>query len=201
VGGKPELSRRMLARMENRWTATDLEGVFRRSLPTHADERGSFRELWRSSLTAGLTDERFVQANLSRSAAGVLRGLHFHLRQADLWIVLAGGVHVALVDLRPSLAGAAKERPSTLEAQLAEGECLFIPAGVAHGFWALADTALLYLVSNEYDGSDEHGFAWNDPALDLRWPAARRPILSGRDASAPSMARAVAAAREASGAG
>ena len=66
------------------------------------DPRGSFRELWRAG---DFPDEPFVQANLSTSAAGVLRGLHLHRRQDDLWIVADGRAFVALVDLRPMLDG------------------------------------------------------------------------------------------------
>jgi dTDP-4-dehydrorhamnose 3,5-epimerase len=72
-----------------------------------------------------------------------------------------------------------------------------IPAGVAHGFLALEPLDLLYLVTNEYDGSDELGFAWDDPAVGVPWPTVPgtpdgRPILSERDQSNPSLAELVA---------
>jgi len=75
-----------------------------------------------------------------------------------------------------------------------------IPAGVAHGFLALEPLELLYLVTNEYDGSDELGFAWDDPLAAVPWPAVAatpggRPILSGRDAAAPSLEALVARLR------
>ena len=71
-----------------------------------------------------------------------------------------------------------------------------IPTGVAHGFLALTDLTLLYLVTNEYDGSDELGFAWDDPAVGVPWPPVAatsdgRPILSDRDRSNPSLAELV----------
>ena len=88
-----------------------LDGVRYGAVARHGDERGSFRELWRSSRQptwpsrAGLPDAAFVQANLSTSAAGVLRGLHYHRRQLDYWVVVDGRAFVALVDVRPMVAG------------------------------------------------------------------------------------------------
>jgi dTDP-4-dehydrorhamnose 3,5-epimerase len=143
---------------------------------------------------------RFVQANLSTSAAGVLRGLHLHRRQLDYWIVAAGRAFVAVVDVRPVLADpTASPRVETRE--LRADDWVVIPEGVAHGFLALEPLELLYLVTNWYDGSDELGFAWDDPAVGVPWPplpghapgiAAGRPIVSDRDASNPPLAELVA---------
>ena len=79
----------------------------------HADSRGAFREVWRKGSFPDLTPEltgakaaHFVQVNVSISAAGVLRGLHYHRRQLDHWIVLDGRAFVALVDIRPTASGA-----------------------------------------------------------------------------------------------
>lgn len=165
-----------------------LPGVRYGAIVRHADERGSFGELWRAG---DFPSELFVQANLSTSAAGVLRGLHFHRRQDDLWVVADGRALVALVDVRPILAGSGGAVVETRE--LAPDEWVFIPTGVAHGFLALAPLQLIYFVTNGYDGSDELGFAWDDPAVAVAWPtppdsADGRPILSGRDAANPSLA-------------
>jgi dTDP-4-dehydrorhamnose 3,5-epimerase len=165
-----------------------LPGVRYGAIVRHADERGSFGELWRAG---DFPAERFVQANLSTSAAGVLRGLHFHRRQDDLWVVADGRALVALVDVRPILAGSGGAVVETRE--LSSDEWVFIPSGVAHGFLALAPLQLIYLVTNEYDGSDELGFAWDDPAVAVPWPtppdsADGRPNLSGRDGANPSLA-------------
>ena len=165
-----------------------LPGVRYGAIVRHGDDRGSFRELWRAGDFPG---EPFVQANLSTSAAGVLRGLHFHRRQDDLWVVAEGRALVALVDVRPILAGSGAAIVETRE--LLPDEWVFIPTGVAHGFLALAPLQLIYLVTNEYDGSDELGFAWDDPDVAVPWPAPPgsadgRPILSGRDAANPSLA-------------
>ena len=174
------------------------------------DQRGSFRELWRAStqpdLAAGLTgipDARFVQANLSTSAAGVLRGLHYHRRQLDYWIVASGRAFVALVDVRPLL-HATGDRALVETRELAADDWVVIPTGVAHGFLAIEPLELIYLVTNEYDGSDELGFAWDDPAVGVPWPVVEatpdgRPILSGRDQTNPPLAELVARLRAAGG--
>jgi dTDP-4-dehydrorhamnose 3,5-epimerase len=186
-----------------------LAGVRYGSIVRHGDTRGSFRELWRASAFAALdpietgappgTDPTFVQVNLSTSAAGVLRGLHLHRRQLDYWIVADGRAFVALVDVRPMFGGAT--RPAVETRVLAADEWVVIPTGVAHGFLALEPLQLLYLVTNEYDGSDELGFAWNDPAAAVPWPEVAqspdgRPILSDRDRSNPPLAELVATLRD-----
>jgi dTDP-4-dehydrorhamnose 3,5-epimerase len=181
-----------------------LPGVRYGAIARHADSRGAFRELWRASSFPALTpaetgapdgsETRFVQANLSSSAAGVLRGLHYHRRQLDYWIVASGRAFVALVDVRPVAARTGPARVETRE--LAADEWVVIPAGVAHGFLAIEPLEMLYLVTNEYDGADELGFAWDDPAVDVPWPSIGatpdgRPILSERDQSNPTLAELV----------
>jgi dTDP-4-dehydrorhamnose 3,5-epimerase len=89
------------------------------------------------------------------------------------------------VDLRP-------ESPAYLQGTTVEmGESnrigLFVPTGVAHGFYALTDVTLTYLVNNYYDGSDELGVAWDDPALGVPWEA-QSPVLSARDLKNPPLA-------------
>ena len=172
------------------WQPTAIEGVRRRSNAVVADDRGSFTELWRQSITAGLAEAGFVQCNLSRSHAGVLRGMHFHLRQADLWLLIEGRAVAATTDLRVAAGGQAHSEL----VELAPGDALYIPPRVAHGFLALADMALVYLVTQEYDGSDEHGFAWDDPAAGLDWPLPPT-VVSARDRANPPLADAIALAR------
>jgi dTDP-4-dehydrorhamnose 3,5-epimerase len=174
-----------------------LPGVRWAAIARHGDQRGSFRELWRASLPfdldprwTGAANAQFVQANLSTSAVGVLRGLHYHRRQLDHWIVASGRALVALVDVRPALDGSG---PAVVETrELAADGTVTIPTGVAHGFLALEPLELIYLVTNEFDGSDELGFAWDDPAVAVEWPACPtpdgQPILSGRDQHNPSLA-------------
>jgi len=181
-----------------------IPGVRRGHSPSFGDERGSFREVWRAStfdaaVEAGVRDARFVQANLSKSAGGVLRGLHLHRRQLDLWFVAAGRAFTALVDVRPMLAGA--DRPLVMTMTLDADDWVSIPTGVAHGFLALEPVQLLYLVTNEYDGGDELGFAWDDPLAAIPWPEIPatprgRPILSDRDRANPSLADLVVRLRD-----
>jgi dTDP-4-dehydrorhamnose 3,5-epimerase len=186
-----------------------LAGVRYGRVARHADDRGAFREIWRAQdpvaddpRDAGLAADGtpvFVQANLSTSHQGVLRGLHFHRRQLDRWLVARGRALVALVDVRAMLAGA--PRPDVETRELGEDEWVVIPVGVAHGFLALEPLDLVYFVTNEYDGSDELGFAWDDPDAAVPWPAVPgtadgAPILSERDRTNPPLVQLVARLRE-----
>ena len=185
-----------------------LAGVRYGAIASHGDTRGAFRELWRASAFPALTaaetgssgaQPQFVQANLSTSDAGVLRGLHDHRRQLDYWVVASGRAFVALVDVRPLRDGTGP-RAVVETRELAENDWVVIPVGVAHGFLALDPLQLVYLVTNEFDGSDELGFAWDDPAVGVPWPPVPsttdgRPILSDRDESNPSLADLVARLR------
>ena len=171
-----------------------IDGVGWSRVSGHPDQRGSFRELWRAGAygalpeeQAGRRDATFVQANLSRSSAQVLRGMHCHQRQLDHWIVLRGRVFVALVDIR---AVVARRSTATVVTRVMErDDTVTIPVGVAHGFLALEPVELLYLVTNEYDLTDELAFAWDDPALAIPWPAMPGgPVLSERDRANPSLA-------------
>jgi dTDP-4-dehydrorhamnose 3,5-epimerase len=181
-------------------TERSIPGVRFGTVQRHADARGAFRELWRESAIgtidpadAGAVEgdrPRFVQANLSSSSSGVVRGLHLHRRQLDRWVIGSGRAFVALVDIRPMLAG--ESAPVVQTRELAEDEWVQIPAGVAHGFQALEPVELVYLVTTEYDGSDEAGFAWDDDLAAVPWPLPAatpdgEPILSERDRTNPSL--------------
>ncbi len=164
---------------------TDIHGVTLVSLARHPDDRGSMTEIYRREWLPG--GREMVQANLSRSHANVLRGLHFHRRQADYWCVLEGAARVGLYDLR---AGSPTEGVSSVVDVTSVGErCLLIPRGVAHGFYTRPGLLLQYLVDEPYSGTDEFGVAWDDPALGIEW-GARDPVLSERDRSNPSLAEA-----------
>jgi dTDP-4-dehydrorhamnose 3,5-epimerase len=168
-----------------------LPGVAYGHLHRHPDARGSFAEAWRGIGSPELAAFQGVQANLSSSATGVLRGLHLHRRQSDLWIVLSGVAFVVLVDVRPMLDDP-KARPLIATSTLSPDDTVTIPPLIAHGFLAIKPLELLYLVTNEYDGTDELGFKWDDPNVNVNWPAVdtrdRRPVLSERDQESPALA-------------
>jgi dTDP-4-dehydrorhamnose 3,5-epimerase len=119
----------------------------------------------------------FVQVNHSHSIEGVLRGLHYHQRQADPWYVIAGRAQVGLADLRDR-----REDPpvATIVLDVNDPSVLYIPESVAHGLVALTDLDLIYFITQECDASDGHGVAWNDPTLNVPRDS-REPILSDRD--------------------
>ena len=153
-------------------------------ITTFGDDRGAFMESFRREWFPWVSWDR-MQANCSISAAGVLRGLHYHHRQIDYWFVTRGVIRVGLVDLRPS--SPAYCQGTTLEMGDSNRIGLFVPSGVAHGFYALTDATLTYLVNNYYDGADELGVAWDDPAIGVAWEA-DEPRLSVRDQRNPRLA-------------
>lgn len=145
----------------------------------HEDPRGWFMEVFREESLGA----RFVQANHSHSKERVLRGLHFHTQQADAWYVVSGRARVGLADLRRRVP---RPAAATVDLDGEEPGVLYIPPGVAHGFAALTELDLIYWVTEYYDASDEHGVAWDDPALAVPWRVAD-PILSERDGTAPGL--------------
>jgi dTDP-4-dehydrorhamnose 3,5-epimerase len=163
-----------------------IAGVKLVSLRSFVDERGSFVETFRK---AWFPERRWkeVQMNCSRSRVGVLRGLHYHRRQVDYWHVVQGTMRVGLVDLRG--ASPTHRATHTLDISDENPQGLFIPVGVAHGYLALSDLILTYLVDNYYDANDEYGLAWDDPALGLDWGlGGLTPTTSGRDRCNPTLA-------------
>jgi dTDP-4-dehydrorhamnose 3,5-epimerase len=157
-----------------------LEGVLLLPLTAHEDARGRLTEVYRRAWVPGAGEA--VQANVSVSRAGVLRGLHFHRRQADYWCVLQGSAFVGLFDCR--VGSPTRGRKAELRLRAAEPRALYIPPGVAHGFYAEEDVLLLYLVDRYFTGEDEFGVAWDDPEVGIAWPD-RHPLLSERDRSNP----------------
>jgi len=148
-----------------------------------ADERGFFQELFHQGrfADAGL-DIHFVQDNLSRSKGGVVRGLHYQIEQPQGKLVraLRGEVFDVAVDLRRSSPTFGQWEGFRLsdENQLA----VYIPPGFAHGFSVLSDSAdVLYKCTALYAPQHERTLLWNDPAVNVAWPAGRPPIVSGKD--------------------
>ncbi|CAA7603124.1 dTDP-4-dehydrorhamnose 3,5-epimerase [Acididesulfobacillus acetoxydans] len=161
---------------------TKLPGVVIIEPHVFGDARGFFMETWREDryAEAGLP-ERFVQDNLSFSQKGVVRGLHFQNpnSQGKLVYVLQGEVFDVAVDIRigsPSF--------SRWEGVRLSGENkrqFYIPAGFAHGFCVMSETALFaYKCTDGYNPQAEHGIIWNDPDVSIEWPV-REPVLSEKD--------------------
>lgn len=146
----------------------------------HADERGRFVETYRRQWFADRPE--MVQGNRSEKQAGALVGLHFHHRQADYWYVVRGRARIVVHDLR---VGSPTEW-ATLVLDVDEHEdCgIYIPPGVGHGFSALTDVTMTYLVDHYYDPDDELGVAWDDPDIGVDWGVAQ-PTLSKRDLANP----------------
>ena len=157
-----------------------IDGVVVVRPDVHGDERGRFVETYRRSWFP--EGREMVQGNRSEKQAGALVGLHFHRHQADYWYLLRGKARVVLHDLRVGSRTDGATEVIELDEQVDQG--IYIPPGVAHGFAALTDILLTYLVDNYYDPADELGLAWNDPAVGADWGVAD-PILSGRDQSNP----------------
>jgi dTDP-4-dehydrorhamnose 3,5-epimerase len=152
-----------------------IPGVERRQLEPHSDPRGTLTEIWRASVQP-FTPQQLI---VTSTAAGALRGMHVHLRQADLCHVVSGRAFMALIDLRTD--GLTKET-----FWLTNGDSLLIPPGVAHGYTTSDGVVMLYLLSHEGDGTDEFGFAHADPDAAIAWPVAT-PTLSDRDRRAGSL--------------
>jgi dTDP-4-dehydrorhamnose 3,5-epimerase len=154
-----------------------IEGVRVYRLDMHSDSRGSFFEIFRREWLPDVFGEN-IQVNCSSSFTGTLRGMHYHLKQWDLWVPIHGIMNAGLADIRPG--SSTYRKTMTMKLSGSESRGLLIPPGVAHGFAALTDLTMIYVVSSYYDGSDELGIAWDDPQLGIDW-GVDEPLLSGRD--------------------
>lgn len=148
------------------------------------DERGFFLESYnkRTFREATGLDVEFVQDNHSSSKRGVLRGLHYQIRepQGKLVRVMAGEVFDVAVDLRRSSPTFGKSAGFKLDA--ASKRIAWIPPGFAHGFLVLSDRAeFVYKTTDYYAPEHERTLLWSDPALDIRWPLQGEPILAAKD--------------------
>jgi dTDP-4-dehydrorhamnose 3,5-epimerase len=158
----------------------DIPGVWLVRLQSFGDLRGRFMETYRASWLP--FSAPMVQGNRSESAPRVLRGLHYHRKQADFWYVQSGQVTTVLLDTR--VGSPTEGQHTTIQQGGGEEVAVYIPEGVAHGFYAHDQVVMTYLVTNEYDGADELGVAWDDPDLGIAWPETS-PILSDRDLANP----------------
>lgn len=163
--------------------ASRIEGVVIRALTRHGDARGGFTETYRQEWFDG---PAMVQGNRSDSAAGTVRGLHFHKKQSDYWLCVRGTLLACMYDARPGSPTQGVTQGVVLTGDTGAG--IYIPPGVAHGFAALEDATLTYLVDNYYDGDDEFGVRWDDPEVAMDW-GITDPILSARDAECETLAQ------------
>src|SRR6185503_5005831 len=168
---------------------TTLAGVLLIEPKVFGDERGFFLESWneRRFSEAGL-DVRFVQDNHSRSVKGVLRGLHYQIRQPQgkLIRVAAGEIFDAVVDIRRS--SPTFGRTFTVRLRSDDHRMLWVPPGFAHGFCVLSALAdVLYKSTDFYAPEHERTILWNDGALDIKWPLEGPPTLSAKDAAGVSL--------------
>lgn len=164
-------------------TPTAIPDVLLLEPKVFGDERGFFLESFNRRVFQDATgiDAEFVQDNHSRSAKGVLRGLHYQLRQPQgklVWVV-RGAVFDVAVDLRRS----SPTFGQWVGAELSEDnrQQLWIPPGFAHGFQALSDFAdVLYKATDYYAPAQERCLAWDSPELGIAWPIPA-PVLSAKD--------------------
>ena len=171
---------------------TDLPGVFMIEPKVFGDARGFFMESYNRRAMAELgVDGEFVQDNHSRSARGVLRGLHYQIRQPQgkLVRVVAGAVYDVAVDLRRS--SPTFGRWAGFELSADNKLMAWIPPGFAHGFLVLSEYAeFLYKTTDYYAPEHERSLLWNDPALGITWPlAGAAPLLSAKDQAALPLAQ------------
>ena len=169
-----------------RATPTAIADVFLIEPTVFGDERGFFYESFnaRAFAQATGTDVQFVQDNHSKSAKGVLRGLHYQSEQPQgkLVRVAAGAVFDVAVDIRPQSPSYGTWVGEILSAD--NRRQLWIPAGLAHGFLVVSESAeFLYKTTDFYAPQHEKCIRWDDPTLNITWPLdGKQPQLSGKDA-------------------
>lgn len=158
------------------------------------DPRGFFMESWnaRTFARAGI-DAAFVQDNHSRSRQGILRGLHYQVRQVQgkLVRVVRGEVYDVAVDLRRSSPTFGHWVGVRLSAK--RHNMLWVPPGFAHGFYVTSAVAdLLYKCTDFYSPTDDRTLRWDDPEIGIDWPLieGRPPLVSAKDEEAPTLHKA-----------
>jgi dTDP-4-dehydrorhamnose 3,5-epimerase len=165
-----------------------IDGIIVVAPDIHGDERGIFIETYRRNWFPG--GREMIQGNRGDRRQGALVGLHYHLHQADYWYVPFGRARVVLHDLRTgsptdgaTLTVDLGSEPGTAGVDH-DHRGIYIPPGVAHGFAALTDMTITYLVDGYYNPADELGVAWDDPAIGADWGVVD-PVVSARDQANP----------------
>jgi dTDP-4-dehydrorhamnose 3,5-epimerase len=165
--------------------SAQIAGVYIVEPAVHGDERGLFVETYRREWIPGARE--MIQSNRGDRQLGAVVGLHYHLHQADYWYVPFGRCRVVLHDLRegsPTDGATQVLDIGRREDSTHDHRGVFIPPGVAHGFAALSDMTITYLVDGYYNPTDELGVAWDDPAIAADW-GLTDPLLSKRDQANP----------------
>jgi dTDP-4-dehydrorhamnose 3,5-epimerase len=169
---------------------TQIPGVIIVEPDVFRDDRGYFFESYHTEkYAAGGIDQPFVQDNQSHSIRGTLRGLHAQRLhpQGKLVRALSGEIFDVAVDIRPGSATFGRWVGAILSAE--NRHQLWVPAGFAHGFAVLSDTAdVLYKCTTLYRRDDEIAILWNDPEIGIEWPLLSPPLLSPKDREAPRLA-------------
>ena len=159
------------------------------------DDRGFFYESFNERTFEQLTGQRvhFVQDNHSKSARGVLRGLHYQIRQPQgkLVRVTSGAIFDVVVDMRRSSPFFGRWVGVELSAE--NRHQLWVPSGFAHGFIVTSESAEVQYKTTDYWAPEhERAVLWNDPALAIDWPLTGTPVLSGKDSQGKLLADAEA---------
>ncbi len=156
------------------------------------DTRGSFAELYKyPDFQKFGIDKQFLQINRSASRRGVVRGLHYQKEPAaqGKWVgVMSGKIFDVALDLRKGSPHYGKWIGVNLSSE--DQKMIYVPAGFAHGFCALSETAdVIYYCTQLFSPEHERGVLWNDPALRIEWPV-RKPIVSEKDCQYPTLDKA-----------
>ena len=158
------------------------------------DERGFFLETYRASIMDELTGGKpFVQDNHSKSAQGILRGLHYQMEhtQGKLVRVVQGAVFDVAVDMRRNSPSFGQWVGEILSAE--NKRQLWVPEGFAHGFYVISDSAeFVYKCTDYYAPEHDRSLKWNDPTVGIEWPLVndQQPLLSAKDEAGKSFEEA-----------
>jgi dTDP-4-dehydrorhamnose 3,5-epimerase len=170
--------------------STSLPEVLLLKPKVHGDHRGFFMETFRKEVfdKAGVTAD-FVQDNHSKSSKGILRGLHYQIKQPQGKLIraIAGEIFDVAVDMRRSSPNFGLWVGIVLSAE--NKHALWIPPGFAHGFYVMSEEAeVTYKTTTYYAPEHERSLLWNDPLLNIGWPEKTDVVLSDKDRNAPMFA-------------
>ena len=157
-----------------------IAGVYVVEPSIHGDQRGLFIETYRREWIPGARE--MIQSNRANRQQGSIVGLHYHLHQSDYWYIPFGTARVVLHDLREG--GPTDGATQMLDLSGENHMGVYIPPGVAHGFGAVTDMVITYLVDGYYNPADELGVAWDDAAIGADW-GVTDPTMSDRDRQNP----------------